>query len=86
MTVRTPSERPALVRVVLRDGKTLEAFARLANGEFDHQPLADDELSAKFLYLTSGLLGKQKATDLLDKLWQIDTTQDIAEICSLFTK
>ena len=86
MTVRTPSERPALVRVVLRDGKTLEAFARLANGEFDHQPLSDDELSAKFLYLTSGLLGKQKATDLLDKLWQIDTTQDIAEICSLFTK
>ncbi len=86
MTARTPSERPALVRVVLRDGRTLEASARLAHGEFDHQPLADDELSAKFLYLTSGLLGKQKATDLLDSLWQIDTAQDIAEVRPLFTK
>lgn len=86
MTSRTPSQRPALIRVVLRDGRILEASAALASGEYDHQPLEDEKLSEKFLYLASGPLGKQKATDLLDKLWHLDTAEDIAEISHLFTK
>jgi len=86
MTRRTPAQRPASVRVVLRDGKTLEASAALASGEYDHSPFGDEELSKKFLSLASDPLGKQKATDLLDKLWHFDTVADIAEESHLFTK
>jgi 2-methylcitrate dehydratase PrpD len=86
MTRRTPAQRPALIRVVLRDGRILDASAALASGEYDHHPLEDEELSEKFLVLVSGPLGKQKATDLLDKLWQFDTIEDISAISHLFTK
>jgi 2-methylcitrate dehydratase PrpD len=86
MTRRTPAQRPALIRVVLRDGRILEASVALASGEYDHHPLESEELSEKFLVLASAPLGKQKATDLLDKLWRLDTVADIAEISHLFTK
>ncbi|MGD8520813.1 MAG: MmgE/PrpD family protein, partial [Desulfobacterales bacterium] len=62
MTRRTPAQRPASVRVVLRDGKTLEASTVLASGEYDHAPLGDEELSEKFLSLASDPLGQQKTT------------------------
>jgi 2-methylcitrate dehydratase PrpD len=86
ITYRTPSQRPVLISVVLRDGRILEASATLASGEYDHQPFADEELSDKFLYLTSGPLGKQKAAELLDKLWHLDAAEDIAEIRPLLKK
>lgn len=86
MTRRTPGQRPALISVILRDGRILEASAALASGEYDHGPLEDEELSEKFLNLASGPLSRQKVTDLLDILWRIDTVAGIAEISHLFTK
>ena len=86
MTRRTPAQRAASIRVVLRDGKILEASTALASGEYDHAPLGDEDLGAKFLSLASDPLGKQKATDLLDKLWHLDSVDSIPEICHLFTK
>ena len=86
MTARTPYERPSLVRMVLRDGRILEASTKLPAGESDHRPLGDDELSDKFLNLATASLGQKRANGLLDKLWHIETVQDAGEISPLFTK
>ena len=85
MTARTPSERPALVKVVLRNGRILEASTKLPAGESDHRPLGDGELSDKFLSLATASLGKERATGLLEKLWHIETVQDVREISPLYT-
>jgi 2-methylcitrate dehydratase PrpD len=86
MTARTPYERPALVKVVLRDGRILEASTKLPAGESDHRPLGDDELSDKFLSLATASLGQKRANGLLEKLWHIETVQDVGEISPLYTK
>jgi 2-methylcitrate dehydratase PrpD len=86
MIRRTPAQRPAMISMILRDGRILEASAALASGEYDHCPLEDKELSEKFLHLASEPLGTQKATDLLDILWRIETVAEIAEASHLFTK
>lgn len=85
LTARTPSERPAVVRLSLRDGRRLEASVTMPDGEFDHRPLSDDQISEKFLRLASVPLGEKRATALLKQLWQIDSIQDIKKISPLYS-
>lgn len=80
MNARTPSDRPAIVRLELRNGKILEKFVKLPRGEFDTRPLSDDELNEKFLKLASGSLAPDKATTLLNKLWHIENVPDVRDL------
>ncbi len=80
----TPAERPAIVRVELRDGRALEGASRLPIGEFDAEPLSDDALSGKFMKLALGSLEPDNVEIMLDKLWHIDTVLDISEFITLF--
>ena len=77
---RTPRERPARVRIYLKGGKVLEQSVELPRGEFDHQPLSDEELNAKFLKLASETVRRQQAEVLLDRLWHIELASDIREV------
>jgi len=83
LDARTPAERPAVVRVHLHDGRTLERTVRLPQGEPDTEPLSDDALGKKFLKLASSSLGSDTAQTLLDKLWQIETLPNIREFTAL---
>ena len=80
---RTPRERPARVRIYLKGGKVLEQSVELPRGEFDHQPLSDEELNAKFLKLASETVRRQQAEVLLDRLWHIELASDIREVMTL---
>jgi len=80
---RTPLERPAVVRIELRNGRVLQKSVELPLGEFDTEALSDNKLSEKFLKLTSNSLDTHKSTTLLDKLWHIETAPDIKEVIDL---
>jgi 2-methylcitrate dehydratase PrpD len=83
MNGRTPIERPAGVRVKLRDGRVLERRVSLPPGEFDMRPMSDEEISGKFLRLASLRVGIEKASLLLDRLWHIEKATDVREILAL---
>ncbi len=83
MNGRTPLERPARVTLHLNNGKSVERLVKLPRGESDSDPLSDAELSEKFLKLTSSLLGTDRSEKLLDKLWHIDTVNDLREVMIL---
>lgn len=83
LDARTPAEQPAVVRVHLHDGRTLERTVRLPQGEPDTEPLSDNALGKKFLKLASSSLGSDTAQTLLDKLWQIETLPNIREFTAL---
>ena len=80
---RTPLELPASVRVFLRNGETLEHSCPVAVGEDDSTPLSDEALNRKFMDLSSRALGPERAQHLLERLWQIETVEDIRDVISL---
>jgi len=83
LDAQTPAERPAEVRVELRDGRKLEASVHLPAGEFDMEPVSDTSLNEKFRALASSSVGPDKAKILLDKLWSVEKVSDIVDITIL---
>jgi 2-methylcitrate dehydratase PrpD len=77
LTVRTPGERPARVAVFLKNGEVLRRSVRLPRGEFDADPLGDDELTAKFRLLGAASLPEEQVAQALEQLWRIEGVTDI---------
>jgi 2-methylcitrate dehydratase PrpD len=86
LTARTPWERPADVRVVLRDGRILKASANLPEGEPDHGPLGDHEIKDRFMNLAVRVLDEKRAVRLMNKLWDLESVKEVGEITSLCRK
>jgi 2-methylcitrate dehydratase PrpD len=78
MSRRTPDERPAAVRVVLRDGRVLEAARSLPRG--DESPISDAALREKFLACATRVIEADAARELLDGLWTIDAIEDVDDL------
>jgi len=86
LTVSAPAEidqlypklRPARVTVTTAKGR----FVRQADEAWGSRlvPLDDDGLIAKFLGLVGPVLGEQRAKDLSERLWTIDTIADVAPL------
>jgi len=79
----TPLERPAVVKVRLRDGREFVNRVDRPSGEFDSSPLSDEWLNRKFLSGASVLLGHEMATRVLGALWRIDEISDVREVTGL---
>ncbi len=83
LMARTPQERPAEVVVLLKNGERLQGSVSLPRGEFDADPLSDDELTEKFRTLAAASLTEERVVQALALLWRVDTVSDIREIASL---
>jgi 2-methylcitrate dehydratase PrpD len=47
-------------------------------------PMSDTEIEAKFRRLTSSLLSEPQITQILAKLWRLETVNDIRDVLKLF--
>jgi len=83
LTVRTPDERPVRVRVKLHDGKERIRLVMLPSGEFDNAPLADDQLLEKFRVLSTQTLSPSVSADLRERLWEVETVPNVAQLIAL---
>ena len=64
-----PSKRSAKVTIMLKDGRVLSRHQHTRKGDPD-APLSDQDLSDKFLELTSDAVGAAQAKALLAQLWE----------------
>lgn len=64
-----PAKRSAKVEIRLKDGRVLSRHQHTRKGDPD-APLSDQDLSDKFLELTSDAVGAAQARALLAQLWQ----------------
>jgi 2-methylcitrate dehydratase PrpD len=69
----------AFVTVRLSDGTVLTHETPHNRGTH-HNPMSDDELSAKFIELASTQFGGSRARDLLDRLWRFDEIDDVRDL------
>jgi 2-methylcitrate dehydratase PrpD len=79
----TPLERPSHVKVILKSGEALEVSVWMPSGEFDMEPMSEDQISEKYTALASSAIGAEKTGELMEKLWRIDSVQDIREMTAL---
>ncbi|MET0628211.1 MAG: MmgE/PrpD family protein [Acidimicrobiia bacterium] len=76
-----PRYRPARVTVVTPRGRfTRESLEALGS---DRIPLDDDGLSEKFVTLVSPVLGSDRADELLDALWKMETAGEARSVVEL---
>lgn len=71
LTAQFPQARPARVRLVLRDGRTLEHFAPHRKGD-PAEPLSNAELDEKFAELVTPVLGEQAMLQLRQQIWRLE--------------
>jgi 2-methylcitrate dehydratase PrpD len=67
-----PAQRSARVKLHLKDGRVLTRHPKTRRGDPD-APLSDQDLSDKFLELTTDAIGASAARVLLDALWHGST-------------
>lgn len=70
------------VSLSLDDGTTYTEFIEHATGSPD-QPVTDAQLEAKFFALAGSVLPKARAQRLLEALWALDQTEDVAAVVAL---
>lgn len=71
-----PGKRAARVTVRTRDGKELEYLQPNRKGD-PEEPLSDEDLNEKFFELAGRVLGKPAATDLLQRLWNLESASTL---------
>ena len=71
----------AIVRVVHRDGRTLERSVPHATGSLEH-PMTDSALETKFRSLAQSACSDCGASDLIELTWSLDRLNDASKLVS----
>ena len=82
MSPRRADTPTARVRVMLRDGRTLEEATTVVRGDA-LSPVPRDEITAKFLALASPVLGDAHARKVADAVAETDTLEDIRALTEM---
>jgi 2-methylcitrate dehydratase PrpD len=74
-----PANRPAIVEITTKDGKKFTGRADFAKG--DHRkPMTEEESISKFLGLTTGVLGEQKAKKAVEMVLRLEKVDSLGEL------
>jgi 2-methylcitrate dehydratase PrpD len=79
---KTLHNRSAVVTVRTTDGRALERRVRFPKGS-PERPLSNADLFAKFADAVAPQLGPSRATELADRLWNIEQLDDMAALLPL---
>ena len=82
---RLPVEHHTRVDVRMRGGERFSGEAGGDKGDLA-QPKSDAEITEKFLATTEEFLGRQRAWEMLERLWRLDRMERVAEIPERFVK
>ena len=82
MTPRRADAPTAHVRLVLRDGKTLERTTSVVRGDA-LSPVPRDEITAKFVSLAGPILGEVSARKIIDVVENVDALDDVGSLTAM---
>lgn len=85
MSARLPHQRPARVRIVLHDGKVLEAETATNRGDWA-DPYAPEEIREKFMSLTSQLWSEEGSVAVYDAIMNLEGIADIGDLTRLMKR
>lgn len=79
-----PAKALAKVRIILADGRRVEAPITAAPGGSD-DPMSEDELQSKYMRYSAPVLGSARAQAIFASLEALDQSTDLAEFFGLLT-
>ena len=82
LTAKLPGQRPAQVRVRLKDGRTLEEMALTNKGDTE-DPYSADEVIAKFHDVAGPFVEAARLSDIAATVLALDAEPDLARLNSL---
>jgi len=82
MSPRRADVPTARVRLVMRDGKTLERTTSVVRGDA-LSPVPRDEITAKFVGLTAPMLGESHARKVVDVVEDAHTLEDVGSLTAM---
>jgi 2-methylcitrate dehydratase PrpD len=82
MTAKLPDQRPARVRVRLKDGRTFEAIALTNKGDTE-APYSADEVIAKFHDVAGPFVEATRLRDISKTVLALDAEPDLSRLNSL---
>jgi hypothetical protein len=77
-------QRPALVRIHLTDGRTVEKLVPAVRGTADN-PMTRSEVEVKCQDLLQDVLGKDRTNSLIGATWALEKVQFVRELRSLLS-
>ena len=77
LDARFPAQRAARITIETADGRTTEYLQPNRKGD-PEDPLSDEDLGSKMLELASPVIGSESARALLDRIWQLERSPDLA--------
>ena len=77
-------KRPALVRVHLNDGRTVEKLVPTVRGTADN-PMTRAEVETKCLDLLQDVLGKSRAESLIRTVWEVEKVKSVRDLRPLLS-
>jgi 2-methylcitrate dehydratase len=80
---RLPVEHRTRITAVTRDGKRVVGESGGDKGDLSERK-SDAQIARKFRALTAEMLGAERADAILDRLWNLDTLQDVTAIPPAF--
>ncbi len=84
LNAKYPEGIPNLVRIRLKDGRTVEQEVTFPPGHA-RNPMTDAQVEAKFRALAAPLLSETALTEILDRCWNLDSQTEIGPLLRLFT-
>jgi 2-methylcitrate dehydratase PrpD len=84
MSPRRTDYPAAVVEVVLTDGRTLSGSTSVVRGDFE-DPVPAAEIVDKFVELTGGILGAERARDVARLVEQVETLKNVRDLTALLS-
>ena len=82
LTAQLPGQRPAQVRVRMKDGRTLEAKALTNKGDTE-DPYSAEEVIAKFHEVAGTFVEAARLRDISEAVLALDAEPDLSRLSSL---
>jgi len=84
MSPRRVDYPTAVVEIVRKDGRALSGSTSVVRGDFA-DPVPEAEIVDKFLALTTGTLGAERARDVVRLVEQAETLKDVRDLTVLLS-
>jgi 2-methylcitrate dehydratase len=85
LSARYPASTPNRIEVTTRSGESAAREVEFPRGHSGN-PMPDDEVEEKFRRLADGELPSQRQSELLHRLWALETETDLAPLLALFQR